>query len=78
MKIETREKFPNFVGFVSGVDLKKELNDEIIILFSDIIYDFKDLKKTSDENKSAFANAKPFPHIEIENFFKIVQKKDPI
>ena len=30
MKIETREKFPNFVGFVSGVDLKKELNDELV------------------------------------------------
>ena len=30
MKIETREKFPNFVGFVSGVDLKKELNDELL------------------------------------------------
>ena len=30
MKIETREKFPNFVGFVSGIDLKKELNDELV------------------------------------------------
>ena len=30
MKIETREKFPNFVGFVSGVNLKKELNDELV------------------------------------------------
>ena len=30
---------------------------------------FKNLKKTSDENKSIFANAKPFPHIEIDDFF---------
>ena len=30
MKIEIREKFPNFVGFVSGVDLKKELNHELV------------------------------------------------
>ena len=30
MKIETREKFPNFVGFVSGVDLKKELTLELV------------------------------------------------
>ena len=30
MKIQTRENFPNFVGFVSGVDLKKELNDELV------------------------------------------------
>ena len=30
MKIVTREKFPNFVGFVSGVNLKKELNDELV------------------------------------------------
>ena len=30
MKIQTRENFPNFVGFVSGVDLKKELNDEFV------------------------------------------------
>ena len=30
MKIETREKFPNFVGFVSGINLKKELNDELV------------------------------------------------
>ena len=29
MKIQTRENSPNFVGFVSGVDLKKELNSEI-------------------------------------------------
>ena len=30
MKIETREKFPNFVGFVSEVDLTKELNDKLV------------------------------------------------
>ena len=30
MKIQTRENFPNFVGFVSGVDLKKELHDELV------------------------------------------------
>ena len=30
MKIKTREKFPNFVGFVSGGDLKKELNDKLV------------------------------------------------
>ena len=30
---------------------------------------FKDLKKTSEENKSIFSNAKPFPYIEIDNFF---------
>ena len=30
MKIETREKFPNFVGFVSGVDLTKELKNELV------------------------------------------------
>ena len=29
MKIETREKFPKFVGFVSGVNLKEKLNDEL-------------------------------------------------
>ena len=30
MKIETRKKFPNFVGFVSEVDLTKELNDKLV------------------------------------------------
>ena len=37
MKIETREKFPNFVGFVSGVDLKKELNDELVKIIDEAI-----------------------------------------
>ena len=37
MKIETREKFPNFVGFVSGVDLKKELNDEVVKIIDEAI-----------------------------------------
>ena len=37
MKIETREKFPNFVGFVSGVDLKKELNDEVVNIIDEAI-----------------------------------------
>ena len=30
MKIETRAKFPDFVGFVSGIDLRKDLDDKII------------------------------------------------
>ena len=30
MKIETRTKFPDFVGFVSGIDLKKDLDDKIV------------------------------------------------
>ena len=30
MKIETRAKFPDFVGFVSGIDLKKDLDDKIV------------------------------------------------
>ena len=41
MKIETREKFPNFVGFVSGVDLKKELNDEVVQVIDDAINKLK-------------------------------------
>jgi alpha-ketoglutarate-dependent 2,4-dichlorophenoxyacetate dioxygenase len=30
MKIETRANFPDFVGFVSGIDLKKDLDDKIV------------------------------------------------
>ena len=30
MIIETRTEFPDFVGFVSGVDLKKDLDKKIV------------------------------------------------
>ena len=39
------KKFKHNEQLDSLFTAKKELNDEIIILFSDIIYDFKDLKK---------------------------------
>ena len=37
MKIETRAKFPNFVGFVCGIDLKKDLDDKIVKEIDDAI-----------------------------------------
>ena len=32
MKIETRAKFSDFVGFVSGIDLKKDLDGKIVTI----------------------------------------------
>ena len=75
MKIETREKFPNFVGFVSAIDLKKELNDELVKKIDHSINKLSVLvfKNQNINDNEQVRFTKYFGKIEMQGFIGILR-----
>ena len=79
MKIDTRQTSPNFVGFVSGVDLTKKLNDELVKKIDEAINQFSVLvfkdQNINDEEQVRFTEY--FGEIEASgNKSNITKAKD--
>ena len=79
MKIDTRQTSPSFVGFISGVDLTKKLNDELVKKIDEAINQFSVLvfkdQNINDEEQVRFT--KYFGEIEASgNKSNITKAKD--
>ncbi len=79
MIIETRTEFPDFVGFVSGVDLKKDLDNKIVKEIDNAINKLSVLvfKNQNIDDKEQVKFTKYFGEIEVSgNKSNITKAKD--